>query len=505
MDPETMALLKLYLAQQTNLDPTMQMMLGGLISPNVDKKGNLDQFGVDLEKTNLNQYQDIAGTFANPMNTLLSLDRGLSSVGAAPLGGGIAGGGGLNPITTETIMETPATLRFQQLAQRQGPTTPESYIAKMLVGDPANGVPGVDPSVILADLQAKMQDPNYDQTTKNLFQSWLPRIEKKDIQGNPSGEFVTDWNAAADKIGKIAEPYLTEQAAIGGPNIGRNNYGQYVQYSEQPSELMQYLQKLGLPDPRAQYGVDYSIQQDPELATLYSDIGAKGQAFDEAQKAYKSYLKNKPLAQSMARQAEELTDKRKQAYAQEMAKYAADMAEWSKQQIALNPETAGMSQHTQEFLASRPDPGGAPSWLGAIGGAIKGGASAVGSQLQDSFMRAAGARPPGPGGAPTLPSNVGPLAEAAAAPMARPTLPTLRGAGLMEQMYTRAGGNGAPDQSYALFKAMNQQRRATGQDMLAMVRAIAPGYGAMKAGRSPFKDALLQRLQPILAAGGANG
>jgi hypothetical protein len=37
-----------------------------------------------------------------------------------------------------------------------------------------------------------------------------------------------------------------------------------------------------------------------------------------------------------------------------------------------------------------------------------------------------------------------------------------------------------------------------------MVRAIAPGYGAMTAGRSPFKDAIMQRMQPLFTVGAAN-
>jgi hypothetical protein len=486
LDAETMAMLNYYLASQTNLDPTMQSMLGGLISPNVDKRGNLDQFGVDLEKTNLNQYQDITGTFGNPMNTLLS---GLGATGPAPLGGGVVGGGGLNPITTESIMDTPATLRFTQLAQRAaqgGQVTPETYIASMLVNQQA------DPSVIVADLQAKMADPSLDAATKNLFSSWLPRIEKKDMQGNPTGEFVTDWNAAAGKIEKAAEPFLNEQAAIGGPNVSRNNYGQYVSLSEQPSEMMQYLQKLGLPDPRAQYGVDFSVQSDPQLAELMTSIGAKGQAFDQARQTYEKYLKDRPIAQGMARRAEEMGGTRKEQYANDMAKYVKDMAAYSALHLG-EP-----SLHTQEFLASRPDPGGAPGWMKALGGAIGGAASDVGQSLSDSFMRAAGSRPPGPGGRPTLPSNVGPLARTPE--MARPTAPTLRGPGLLEQMYAKMN---TPDQQYALAGQMNAASKAQGEDMLAMVRAIAPSYGAARAGRSPFKDAIMQRLQPILAAGGA--
>lgn len=497
LDAETMALIQYLLAAQTSLDSSTQQLLGGMIAPNVNKSGELDMFGSDLQKSNLNQYQDIYGTLDDPMNTLMS---GLGGVGPAPLGGGIAGGGGLNPITTETIMDTPATMRYQMLAQRAkagGQVTPETYIASMLVGDPDQGIPPQDPSVIVADLQAKMADPSLDATTKNLFSSWLPRIEKKDMQGNPTGEFVTDWNAAAGKIEKAAEPFLTEQAAIGGPNIGRNNYGQFVQYSEQPSEMMQYLQKLGLPDPRAQYGIDFSIQNDPQLSELMMSMGAKGQEFDAARDAYKKYIKNRPIAQSMARRATEMGEGRKQQYGTDMAKYMRDMAEWAKAQPAGTP-----SQHVQEFQASRPDPGGAPGWAKAIGGAIGGAVSGTGDYLTD-IVKGMAPKPGTPAGlVPHQPGSpvTGLVPEP---PMERPTLPTLRGPGLMEQLLGRAQTQ--PGANYQLFKQMNTSKKAAGEDMLAMVRAIAPGYGAMRAGRTPFKDAIMQRMQPIFAVGGANG
>jgi hypothetical protein len=272
LDAETMAMLNYYLASQTNLDPTMQSMLGGLISPNVDKKGNLDQFGVDLEKTNLNQYQDITGTFGNPMNTLLA---GLGATGPAPLGGGVAGGGGLNPITTETVMDTPATLQTRYMAQlfdqgQPGQRSVEGLIASKLVN-------GQDPSLIMTDLQAKLANPgasDLDPGEAALFKNSLPQKDVLDRLGDPTGETTIDWNATRKWIEDKAAPFQTEQAKLMGPNVTQNNYGQYVSLSEQPSEMMQYLQKLGLPDPRSQYGVDFSVQSDPQLAELMTSFGA---------------------------------------------------------------------------------------------------------------------------------------------------------------------------------------------------------------------------------------
>lgn len=484
LDAETLALLQ-YIMSQGGGDPSsMASLFGGMIQPNVNKYGELDQFGVDLQKTNLNQYQDIYGSLDDPMNALLS---GVGAFGGTPTGGGFVGGGGLNPITTETIMETPALQQMGLLASLagQGQVTPETYIASMLSQN-------VLPSVITADLMAKMQDPSLDATTKNLFNSWLPQTELKDMQGNPTGERTIDWNAAAKKVEDFSTPYLQETAKIGGPNIGQNAFGQYVQYSEQPSEMMQYLQKLGLPDPRAQYGIDFSIQNDPELYDLYQSIGEKGMAFDEAKKSYEGYLKRQPQARELIRwrdTAERRSGERAdERYRSDMQQYMRDVADWA---------TGGITTEQEAYnKRNREGAPGTPGWLKSVGGAISG----LPGEVNDAIARVAG-KPIAPRGAPRLPSNVDLVPEFNRA--APPTLPErAQNRSVMEQMLSGVKPVGRRGE-YALAGAMNAAGRTQGEDMLAMVRAIAPGYGAMRAGRSPFKDAVMQRLQPLFAVGAA--
>jgi hypothetical protein len=494
LDAQSMALLQYYLASQTNLDPMMQGMLGGLISPNVDKRGNLDQFGVDLEKTNLNQYQDIAGTFANPMNTLLS---GLGGIGPAPTGGGVVGGGGLNPITTETVMETPATLQTRYLAQQfeqgqPGQRSIEGLIASKLVN-------GQDPSLIMTDLQAKLANPQgsgLDPGEAALFKNSLPQKDVLDPVGNPTGETTIDWNATRKWIEDKATPFQQEQGKLLGPNITQNSYGQYVSLSEQPSEMMQYLQKLGLPDPRSQYGIDFSVQNDPQLAELMTNIGAKGQAFDEAKKTYEGYLKRQPAAATLLALrgiAEQRSAGRAdEQYKTDMQQYMRDMAAFGTGQMKT-PEELAQEEYNKR---NREGAGSLPGWMKAIGGAVTG----LPGDINDAAARLAG-RPIAPRGAPTLPTNVNLLPQAQ--PPKPPTMPQrAQQRSFIEQLL----GGVKPqtrDQEYALAGQMNAASKSQGEDMLAMVRAIAPGYGAMRAGHSPFKDAIMQRLQPILAAGGA--
>ncbi|HKO34470.1 MAG TPA: hypothetical protein VJY85_12060, partial [Candidatus Limnocylindria bacterium] len=407
------------------------------------------------------------------------------AVGPAPLGGGVVGGGGLNPITTETVMETPATLQTRYLAQlfeqgQPGQRSVEGLVASKLIS-------GQDPSLIMTDLQAKLANPQasgLDANEAALFKNSLPQKDVLDGVGNPTGETTIDWNATRKWIEDKAAPFQQEQAQLLGPNITQNAYGQYVSLSEQPSEMMQYLQKLGLPDPRSQYGIDFSVQSDPQLAELMTSIGTKGQAFDEARKTYEKYLKDKPIAQSLARRAEGLKGGREDQYRRDMAAYMRDLTSQ-----ATKPADVAPRREAQEA--------GPPGWLGDIGGAIGGAFSGLPGQINDTVARIAG-RPVAPPGAPTTPTNVALFPEPG-----RPTPtppPTMRGPGLLEQMYARMN---QPDRQYALAGQMNQASRSQGEDMLAMVRAIAPGYGAMRAGRSPFKDAIMQRLQPILAAGGA--
>lgn len=487
LDAETMAFLNYYLASQTNLDPMMQSMLGGLISPNVNKKGELDQFGLDLEKSNLNQYQDIYGSLDDPMNTLLS---GLGGTGPAPIGGGVVGGGGLNPITTESVMETPATLQARYAAQmfeqgQPGQRSVEGLIASKLLN-------GQDPSLILTDLQAKLSNPEgsgLDPGEAALFQNSLPQKDVVDpITGNPNGETTIDWNATRKWIEDKAAPFQGEQATLMGPNITQNAYGQYVALSEQPSEMMKYLQEKGLPDPRSQYGVDFSIQSDPQLAELMTNIGSKGQAFDAARGAYEKYLKDKPIAQGLARKAEELKGKREDRYRSDMAIYTRDMAAKALRDAASAPPQvpAAPAPVLRESHEEGP-----PGWLKGLPGEIGKAVTGLPGYFKDTLVAA--------GTPPTMmQSRVGRPGAVSTPP---PVLPTLRQPGLMEQMYSRM--NAAPGREYELAGQMNRASQAQGEDLLAMVRAIAPSYGAARAGRSPFKDAIMQRLQPILAAGGA--
>lgn len=481
LDAESMALLNYFLATQTNLDPLMQNMLGGLISPNVNKSGELDQFGVDLEKTNLNQYQDIAGTFGNPMNTLLS---GLGAVGPAPLGGGVVGGGGLNPITTETVMETPATLQTRYLAQlynqgQPGQRSLEGLVAAKLIGDPERGIMPQTPTLIMADLQAKLANPEASELDANeaaLFKNSLPQKDVLDAVGNPTGETTIDWNATRKWIEEQAAPFQQEQGKLLGPNITQNSYGQYVSLSEQPSEMMQYLQKLGLPDPRAEYGIDFSVQSDPELSELLTSIGVKGQAFEGAKKSYEKYLKNKPIAQSMARRFEESEADRRAQTQQGLRDYFSAMSARGTGPVPMSP---GNQWPTEEPVPQ--------------------GQRGVGNQWPAVFEPQPGQR-----GYPQWPTEE-PVPQGRMS-MMRPPMPELN-LPSQRSALTKAllGGNlnVRPSQEYALAGQMNQAARSQGEDMLAMVRAIAPGYGARSAGRSPFKDAIMQRLQPILAAGGA--
>lgn len=480
LDPESMALLNFYLQSQgaSSLDPWSADLFGGMIDPNVNKYGELDQFGLDLQKSNLNQYQDIYGSMDDPMNALLS---GLGSFGAAPLGGGVVGGGGLNPITTESILQTPATqqmMLYSQMAQQGGQATPETYIASMLSQN-------VMPSMIIADLQAKMADPNMDQATKNLFNSWLPQTDLQDMQGNPTGERTIDWNAAAEKIEKFASPYLTEQASLLSPNVRQNEFGQYVQYSQQPSPMQQYLTKLGLPDPKAQYGLDFAIQSDPELANLYQSIGAKGQAFDEAKKAYESYLTKYPIARRLEQMQE---DREKGQRAGDVRRYADDMREYTDYMLA-NPEPKEPPvQARKESYEEGPS---IPGWLKSAPGNFV-------DSITGSFSSAA--NPQQRPGANTVGRDI-----PRPAPPRMPMMPERDQQRSMFDALLGRGIRAGADRRYGMAGEMNRASRAQGDEMLAMVRALAPGYGAMTQGRSPFKDAIMQRMQPLFAVGAARG
>jgi hypothetical protein len=500
---------------------------------------------VESQAKSLNQLQNVYSSLADPMNAFMS---GVGSFGASPLGGGVLGGGGLNPITTETILDTPATLQTQWMAQQfeqgqPGTRSLEGLIASKLVA-------GQDPTLIMTDLRAKLADPaksGLDPAEAALFQNSLPQMDVFDpTTRQPTGETTIDWNATRKWIEDRAAPYQAEQGQLMGPNITQNAYGQYVALSEKPSPQMEWLQKMGLPDPRAQYGKDFALQSSPELQAMMGEIATTGQAYEAAQSAYKDFLKKNPMAQALVQQRNEMADKRGRQYQNDFADYTRDLQAWARAGGDQGGGGAGAGGPTSVTGAASQmlTPGSAPGALqpgmpsrslfdaasnlvtaGPVAplDAIDAAAGGVGNWLGKAANAVTNAVTPGPvsplpaagavAGAATnaiTPGPMNPLTSLGILGEAitrrgrgnRPEPPEMQGRSMLEQLLSGVRAQD-PFMSGRLFNEMNRKRKRAGEDVLATKAILAPMFGAQRAGRTPFQDAMLQRLQPIFAVGGA--
>ena len=476
-----------------SLDPTTAFTLGG-IAPPMDKYGNLDVNDVDAQSKMLNQYQNVLSSFADPANAAVS---GLGSWGGvgAGVGGGIAGGGGLDPITTESVIDTPQTNYLNYLRNQQGV---EGVFATRILG-------GEAPSLILADMQAKIEDPagaGVDPAQASQLAAGLPKMDAiDDVTGKPNGQKVVDWEATRTMLEKMATPYFQEQGGLMGPNITTNSYGQPVALSEKPSPTMEWFQKQGLTDPRTQYGVDFALQNSPELQMLMGDVSSKGQAYQEAQDAYKKFLKEDPQRAAILKQVQGMAQGRQDKYKSDLDTY--------QRKVFDQARMAALPQPLEPIVQPPPplkeaQEAGPPGWLGAVGNAVSGAVTGIPGNINDAIARVAGkpmARP-GSGGL-TSPTNVNIFSEQEQRAPQGLQRPTLQQASMLEQILGRV--QQAPfDASYDLSNKAYRNQQAMGKSMRQFAAQIAPMYGAAKAGRTPFQDQIQQRLQTLYATGALN-
>jgi hypothetical protein len=98
-----------------------------------------------------------------------------------------------------------------------------------------------------------------------------------------------------NSIGKIADsiykPFLAEQGMLNQPNIRMNADGQYVQVAQRDSPQMEWLKKMGLPDPRASYDVKYALENDPSLVGMLGQVAATQGDRDLMRKEFEDRLK----------------------------------------------------------------------------------------------------------------------------------------------------------------------------------------------------------------------
>lgn len=459
------------------MDPYMGEMLMQGMAPSLDKQGGYMPDDLATQAKRLNLTQDMYSSFADNMNAVMS---GPASFGMSPLGGGITGGGGLDPIRTETLLETPEQNKINFLAQ-QADMAEQSGMPISLEGLVARGMRDqIGVSGIMAQLQAMVESGSDE---AELLRASLPQTPLKQ-NGVETGEMTVDWNGALSRVQALSDPYVGEtanlQAGLMGGSLGQNNMGQFVQYAETPSPTMEWLQKLGLPDPRQQYGIDYALSSSPEMAALAGDIAVKGQEFEQAQAAYKKFLDKNPIAKLM----ENASKERELARVREgVSNYTNDLAAWQRDnpqgEVAPEAEPIQRKESYEE---------GPPDWLSGLGGKIGGAITDLPDTLMGSLR---GAHP-----RPIRSTDV--QRGQNRRETERPQFEMPERSSMVEMLL---GGNvrARPDnERFALAGNMNRAARSQGDDILSFVRQIAPQYNAQQAGRTPFRDAMMSRMGPLM-------
>ena len=462
MDPETQAMMNLLMAQG-GMDPFLMSQLFGIVPPEMDSSGEPQPWDATNQAKGLNLTQDYFTSMADMVPAMLG---GAGSFGQAPFGGGMAGGGGLRPIRTETILETPQLQTLQVMARN--PTTLEGFIANGLLG-------GNPASVIYADLKSKIEDPEGNGVDPKIMQNiaaGLPQTPELDPLGKPTDRMLPDWVATRKMIDNdYALPYMKEQGTLSGPNVQPNALGQFVSIGEKPSKAMEWLSERGYSSPTDQYDVNYALQNDPEMAGMLEQIVARGQAYDEAKTAYSKYLAKQPMANRIDAMLQRRQSGREQDYQDDLLKYF----------DRYRTETQDRGRGEGPALPTQPGEAGPRRVMYANAVGMLGPPVQPGDQGPQAVANEFG-----------QPQRVEPLPKLSAAqpgPMGKPNM--------FERAMARAIGGFSNATEDKMRFAAQRQNSMMGKDIADFARMLRPTYQAQRSGRTPFGDQVAQRMSVV--------
>jgi hypothetical protein len=523
--PEQLAMMQQMMAAGTpsfdpmmGMDPTMTGMFGGMAMPQMDTKGRVQPYDLGVQTQLTNFGQDIGSSIGNNMMAYMA-------------GPGSYAPGALDPVYDEKPLNLTQGPQLQMLSQSGGI---RGTIADLILG-------GMNAGQAAARVRQMLKNPEKYANIITPAEAAQMRSELDVLPADPMNgvEEAPDYNS----IGKIADsiysPYLQEQGMLNQPNVRLGPDGQYVQVAQRDSPQMEWLKKMGLPDPRASYDVQYALESDPTLVGMLNSV-ASTQAerdmmrteFEDRLKRTKKYrdddVKNKAAD---AKQMERYYGATKQA----MADYfgAASRGQAQRPEMPGAAIAAAMTPEQTQQAYNERNREGTPDWLGggkSILDSAKGLASGVGDYASQTLQRVAG-RPIAPRGAPNLPTNIGPLPNSSSPPATingvtlelpdRPLTSDMttgmnpEGYSMMDQILGRPIRDVAnynkrrkvdeaisPASRAAMYMAAqkNLDQRGVGA-MTKYMLGLAPTVVAGRQGRSPRTDAIQQRLAPLYQIG----
>ena len=472
------------------LDPWAQNVFATGAPLDVNSKGEPVPFGLDTSKSLLNFQQDVYGSLADPMNAYMASTMG--GEGFAP--------GAFGQIAKRKPIEA---IQGSQLAlMAQSPGSIEGTLAELIL----SGMTAAQAAAEVRNMIRKPADYNTTPEEAAVLQAQLPAIVDQ------FGKETPDFNAV-DKIAtSLYEPYMKERATLSGPGIETDEQGRVYSTELVDSPQLEFIKKLGLPDPTARYDLEYALETNPSIRGLLQQNVTNDAQASELRKTLNSYVKKIEKQRDTERSARESDIAKKAIFAKKMQDYAykvqGSMADYTRGLNAAGRNPAVLAQYqggeglvplegAERAAAMRgvgsgslfktapipakiepnlPTPPGAPTDLSLYGRERPGLFNKV---IQDT-VRTLGFEPRG-----TTADDV-----ARAYNKVLDVLPGIGGEKMVRE--------GARKPLQAAVRAADKASYAANR---AMIESMLPNYARHIAGRTPAKDVVQQRLLPLYASG----
>lgn len=480
------------------LDPYAQYIYGTMAAPNTNKSGELLPYNLDYQKSLTNYQQDINQIIADPLNAYMASLYG--GEGFAP--------GVFNQVPKESVMKFTQMPMLQAMAQAGGY---QGTLAKLMLPKDVGGR-GLNPATAAALLQKVIEHPEAaaeaqltaDEVAK--IKGELPPVINTQNYGGPQVvPDMYDWKSVANDANTMWQPMAQERATIFNPDgtlkagVIQKDDGQFYSQEMVDSPQLEFIKKLGLPDPNARYDLKYALENDPTIAGLFQHSADTQDQADMMRKTFSEYTKKIAKQREAAARAKAEDAARMAAYKSGPLKQWADQAtpygNAVKQSLAdyLSQVGRGGMEEVRlpGALVAPGDPGYQP-----FGEQQAGGLSLAKPVYSTPGHATLNLPKGGPGAAPAAP-QLSPFNGRTADEVAQ----LFNAAANLLPSSMQLPRQAVEAQRAPLLAQMKAASKAEKETGTAYMRSLIANYARNAAGRTPAKDVAQQRLLPLYASG----
>jgi hypothetical protein len=427
-----------------------QGMTGIAGLPQLSTKGVPQPYDLGLAQQQLNFGQDVGSSMTNPFMQYMG-------------GPGAYAPGALDPTFDDKPMQFTQGPQLNYLAATGGI---QGTLADLILG-------GMNPLQAAARVRSMIERPDeygVSEEEATALRGELPQTQGQFMGAKPE----PDWNSLNKIADDLGKPFLSEQAMMQQPDMTQLPDGRWVQRTQVDSPQMEFLKKMGLPDPRAQYDLQYALENDPTLSSLLQRSAASQQERDmmrtELEDRLKRIKKRREQGDSDGQQMEKFATATKQA-----------MADFFSQSARNTPAPPAPVPNRMGFEANS-----------GLGGAFS---YAPGDANAPSFGGFVNTQPAGRRLEPDLPARpkLGPQYS---------MMETMLGKPIMDRRQ-QALDEAIPERARTIQR-MAKERKLQGvgtQAAWEYAMQLAPVIAAGRRGETPASSAIQQRLAPLYAMG----